>query len=252
MRLALVTGGTRGIGLAISQTLARSGFAVVATYAHDASAAESAVAGAQSQGLPLRAVRCDVNQPQDWQALLGRGSELGDANVAVLVHAAGFARDKLLMTMPQEDFDAVLGVHLRGGYLAAQAVMRGMIAARAGRMIFVTSPTAALGRRGQCSYGAAKAGLSGLMRSLLWEVSRFQITVNCVCAGLVDTALTSELPAAVRADLLRGIPQERPGRAEEIAALVAFLASDAASYITGQTLAADGGLSTLNVDADGF
>lgn len=248
MRRALVTGGSRGIGLAIARRLAQSGLAVVVTYAHDAAGAEAAVQAAQADGLALTAMRCDVNSPADWQALFARGTPLYEDGIAVLCHAAGFTRDKLLMTMPPADFDDVLGVHLRGGFLAAQAVMRGMIAARSGRMVFITSPTATLGRRGQCNYGAAKAGLSGLMRSLVWEVSRFQITVNCVCAGLVETALTDELPAAVRTELLAGIPQGRAGRAEEIAALVAFLASDNAAYITGQTLAVDGGLTALHAD----
>lgn len=248
MRCALVTGGSRGIGLAIARKLAQSGLAVVVTYAHDQAGAEAAVQAAQADGLAITAARCDVNSPADWQALLGRDTPLYEQGVAVLCHAAGFTRDKLLMTMPPADFDDVLGVHLRGGFLAAQAVMRGMIAARFGRMVFITSPTATLGRRGQCNYGAAKAGLSGLMRSLVWEVSRFQITVNCVCAGLVDTAITGELPDALRAELLASIPQQRAGRAEEIAALVAFLASDSAGYITGQTLAADGGLTASHAD----
>lgn len=248
MRRALVTGGSRGIGLAIAHKLARGGLAVVVTYAHDQAGAEAAVRAAQAAGLDLTAARCDVNSPADWQTLFARGTPLYEEGVAVLCHAAGFTRDKLLMTMPAADFDDVLGVHLRGGFLAAQAVMRGMIAARSGRMIFITSPTAMLGRRGQCNYGAAKAGLQGLMRSLVWEVSRFQITVNCVCAGLTDTAITEELPAAVRAELVAGIPQGRAGRAEEIAALVAFLASERAGYITGQTLAADGGLTSVRAD----
>ncbi|MBP6743267.1 MAG: SDR family oxidoreductase, partial [Deltaproteobacteria bacterium] len=108
--------------------------------------------------------------------------------------------------------------------------------------------SATLGRRGQTNYGAAKAGLTGLMRSLMWEVSRFQITVNCVCAGLVDTAMTADLPETVRASLLSGIPLGRAGRAEEVAALVAYLASDSANYITGQSLAADGGLEIIQSD----
>ena len=120
--------------------------------------------------------------------------------------------------------------------------MRGMIAARAGRMIFLTSPTASLGRPGQTSYGAAKAGLGGLMRSLVHELSRFQITVNCVCAGLVDTAMTADLSDKVRRELIAAIPLGRLGRAAEIAAAVAWLASSKAAYVTGQNLAVDGGL----------
>src|SRR5581483_3914371 len=143
----------------------------------------------------------------------------------------------------EEDFDAVVDVHLKGGFLAARSVMRGMIAARTGRMIFITSPTAALGRRGQTSYGAAKAGLAGLMRSLLREVSRFQITVNCVCAGLVDTVMTRGLSPEVRSELLQAIPLGRMGHPEEVAAAVAWLASEKASYVTGITLSVDGGLS---------
>jgi 3-oxoacyl-[acyl-carrier protein] reductase len=248
MRQAIVTGGSRGIGLAIARKLAMDGLRVLVTYAHDPSGAAQAVEQANADGLLLQAVRCDVNCPEDWQQLLGPGTQLAPEGVHVLVHAAGFSRDKLLMTMPPQDFDDVIGVHLRGGYLAAQAVMKGMIAARGGRMIFLTSPSATLGRRGQTNYGAAKAGLTGLMRSLMWEVSRFQITVNCVCAGLVDTAMTADLPQAVRASLLAGIPLARAGRAEEVAALVAYLASDSANYITGQSLAADGGLEITQSD----
>jgi 3-oxoacyl-[acyl-carrier protein] reductase len=241
---ALVTGGTRGIGLAIARRFAQDGLSVFATYAHDEAAAQEAERAARAQGLALQAVRCDVTQAEDWRRLFGSGP-LKEEGARVLVHAAGFTRDRLLMMMPEEDFDAVLDVHLKGGFLAARAALRGMIAARAGRIIFITSPTAALGRPGQTSYGAAKAGLSGLMRSLLREVSRFQITVNCVCAGLVETGLVAELSAEVRQELLRAVPLGRPGRAEEVAAAVAWLASDAAGYVTGQTLAVDGGLCTF-------
>ncbi|MCS6915837.1 MAG: 3-oxoacyl-ACP reductase FabG [Myxococcales bacterium] len=242
MHRALVTGGTRGLGLAIAQRLARGGREVVVTYAQNEAAAQQVQEQAQAEGLAIRAVRCDAARADDWKALFARNTPLGEEGVEVMVHAAGFTRDRLLLMMSEEDLDAVLGVHLRGGFLAARAVLRGMIAARSGRIIFITSPTAALGRPGQTSYGAAKAGLAGLMRSLVHEVSRFQITVNCVCAGLVDTALTAQLSAEVRRQLLSAVPLARLGRPEEIAAAVDWLASPRAGYITGQILAVDGGL----------
>ncbi len=219
------------------------GHEVIVTYAHDSDAAEAAEREAQARGLSIRAVRCDVASEADWQRLFCRGTALGEKGVNVLVHAAGVVRDRLLMMMPETDFDAVVGTHLKGGFLAAKAAMRGMIGARWGRMIFITSPTATLGRPGQASYGAAKAGLSGMMHSLIWEVSRFQITVNCVCAGLVETSLSAGLSDKARAELLGAIPLCRVGRVDEIAAAVAWLASDRAAYITGQTLSVDGGLS---------
>ncbi|HNI60076.1 MAG TPA: SDR family oxidoreductase, partial [Pseudomonadota bacterium] len=223
MKLALVTGGTRGIGLAVAHRLAADGYAVTVTYAHDAAQAEHAVSAARSMGLDLSALRCDAASVDDWKTLSQPGGFFDGKSIAVLVHAAGFTRDKLAMTMPVGDFDDVLDVHLRGGFLSAQAVMKGMIAARFGRILFICSPTAWLGRRGQTAYGAAKAGLYGLTKSLVQELSRFQITCNCVSAGLVDTALTADLPEPIRAELLRSIPLGRPGTAQEIAELVAFL-----------------------------
>jgi len=250
-RRALVTGGSRGIGLAIARALAGEGLDVIVSYGHDAAGAEAAVAAARSDRLSLAAVRCDAARAEDWEALFARGGALGlgEQGVQVLVHAAGFARDGLLMTQAPADFDAVQGVHLRGAYLASRACLRGMIGERFGRIVYISSPTATLGRRGQCSYGSAKAGLLGLTRSLVMEVSRFGITVNCVSAGLIDTALTAELAPEVYQALLAGVPMARAGQPEEVAALVRYLVSPAGGYVTGQHLAVDGGLDTLAGDA---
>jgi 3-oxoacyl-[acyl-carrier protein] reductase len=228
MRRALVTGGTKGLGLAIARQLAAGGADVLCLYAHDDAAA-------QACGLPV--ARCDVANAADVDALFKTQEPFH-----ILVHAAGFTRDKLMMMMPERDFDEVVGVHLKGGFLVAKQAQKGMIGARWGRIVFVVSPTALLGRPGQTNYGAAKAGLIGLMRSLAREVARFNITVNCLNAGLVETELTSQLTPEIKQQLLSAVPLGRMGTPEEIAVAAAWLCSDGAAYITGQVLGVDGGL----------
>ena len=239
MRRALVTGGTKGIGLAIARALAAAGHEVVATYGHDDEAARAAEAACAADGLGYRAARCDVTSAAAIDALFAVEGERG---FDVLVHAAGFSRDKLMLMMPERDFDDVVAVHLKGGFLVGKQALKAMIARKWGRVVHIVSPTASLGRPGQTNYGAAKAGLVGLTRSLAREVARFHITVNCVCAGYVETAMTAALPDKTRAELLAAIPLGRPGRPEEIAAAVEWLSSDGAGYITGTVLGVDGGL----------
>jgi len=237
---ALVTGGTRGIGRAIAFALAEAGHAVTVTWAHDDCAARALEAEATSRGLALTATRCDVTDA-DAVARLTRGRDPG---FAVVVHNAGFFRDRLLVMMPERDFDEVVAVSLRGAFLVLRQALRPMIAARAGRVVSIVSPSGLLGRAGQTNYAAAKAGLCGLTRALAREVARYGITVNAVSAGLIDTPATAALAAGVRADLLRGVPLGRMGRPEEVAGVVRFLCSDAAAYVTGQIISVDGGLST--------
>ncbi|MGA3152375.1 MAG: 3-oxoacyl-ACP reductase FabG [Streptosporangiaceae bacterium] len=228
-RSVLVTGGNRGIGLAIAERLAVGGDAVTIT----------SRSGEEVGGVTV--ARCDVRDAAQVDAAFGV-AEAAHGPVEVLVANAGITRDQLLALMSEDDFAAVLDTNLTGAYRVARRAVRGMIRLRRGRIIFISSVVGLLGSGGQANYAASKAGLIGLARSLARELGSRNITVNVVAPGFVDTDMTAALPEDRKQAILAGVPLGRYASAQEVAAAVTFLAGDEAGYITGAVLPVDGGL----------
>ncbi len=239
-QIALVTGASRGIGAAIAHELGKQGAVVIGT-ATSASGAEQISQALQQNQINGMGMALDVNDAAQIDQLLKAVAEqFGD--VTILVNNAGITRDTLLMRMKDEDWDAVISTNLKSVYRMSQAVIRPMMKARSGRIINISSVVGHMGNAGQTNYAAAKAGMTGFSKSLAAELGSRGITVNCVAPGFIDTDMTRELPEEQRQALLQHIPAGRLGQAEEIAAAVAFLASPAAAYITGETLHVNGGM----------
>ena len=239
-KLALVTGATRGIGRAIALQLGRDGATVIGTATTAAGAAQIsealAQAGVQGAGLVL-----DVRDAAACDTLLeGLQKERGD--VLVLVNNAGITRDNLALRMKDAEWDEVMETNLKAVFRLSRGVMRGMMKARWGRIISITSVVGASGNPGQANYAAAKAGVVGMTKSLSRELGSRNITVNCVAPGFIDTDMTRALPEAQRTALLGQIPLGRLGAPEDIAAAVSYLASPAAGYVTGCVLHVNGGM----------
>jgi 3-oxoacyl-[acyl-carrier protein] reductase len=239
-QVVLITGASRGIGRAVALELARAGAVVVGTATSDAGAAEIGraldEAGAQGCGMKL-----DVTDAAACETVVAEIEKRFGA-VAVLVNNAGITRDNLALRMKDDEWDAVIDTNLKAVFRMSRLVMRGMMKARAGRIINITSVVASSGNPGQANYAAAKAGVEGMTRALARELGSRNITVNCVAPGFIDTDMTQALPEAARTALVGQIALQRLGRPDEIAAAVAFLASPAASYITGTTLHVNGGM----------
>ncbi len=228
-RTVLVTGGNRGIGLAIAQAFAANGDRVAVT--HRGSGAPDGLFG----------VQCDVTSGEQVDAAFKAvEDELGP--VQVLVSNAGMTDDTLLLRMSEESFTGVVDANLTGAYRVAKRAAQGMLRARSGRMIFVSSVVAFVGAPGQANYASSKAGLVGLARSIARELGSRSITANVIAPGFIDTDMTAAMSEARRAEVLAGVPLKRYGTVDEIAGAAVFLASDAAAYITGAVLPVDGGV----------
>jgi len=239
-KLALVTGATRGIGRAIAQELGRQGASVVGTATTEAGAAEIGNALSQA-GIKGAGMALNVRDAAGCDALV-EAVQKQHGDVLILVNNAGITRDNLALRMKDAEWDEVMDTNLKAVFRLSRAVMRGMMKARWGRIINITSVVGASGNPGQANYAAAKAGVVGMTKSLARELGSRSITVNCVAPGFIDTDMTRALPEAQRSALLGQIPLGRFGAPEDIAAAVAYLAAPAAGYITGCVLHVNGGM----------
>lgn len=240
-RRALVTGAGRGIGRAVAYGLAAAGADVVINYAGSRAAAEQVAADCRAFGSKALAVQADVSNNADVARLFAEATEfLGGLDI--LVNNAGITRDGLLLRLSDDDIEKVLDVNLLGAMFCARAAAKVMLKQRRGRIISISSVVALHGNVGQANYAAAKAGLIGMSKSLARELGGRGVTVNVLAPGFIETDMTAELGAAQRERLLAGVPLGRAGQPQDVANAVRFLASDEASYITGQVLGIDGGM----------
>jgi 3-oxoacyl-[acyl-carrier protein] reductase len=239
--VAVVTGGTRGIGLAVAQRLAADGYALLLTYRGDAAAAEAARAELASTGRRIETLAADVATP-DGAGLAIETAMQRLGRLDVLVNNAGITRDTLLMRMDEADWDEVLNTNLKGTFLTCKAAVRPMLRQRSGRIVNVSSVVGQVGNAGQANYAAAKAGLIGFTKSLAKEVGSRGITVNAIAPGFIETRMTDGLPDETKKTILERTPLGRFGTPEDVAGAVAFLVGPDAAFITGHVLTVDGGL----------
>ena len=241
-RIALVTGASRGIGAAVAKRLAADGYFVIVNYNGSAQRAQEVVAQIVSAGNEAVALQCDVSDFDACGELIARiTADYG--RLDVLVNNAGITRDGLLMRMSEADFDAVIDTNLKGAFHTIRHASRQFLKQRSGRIINIASVSGLLGNAGQANYAASKAGVIGLTKSVARELASRQITVNAVAPGFIATEMVDAMTDSAKAAMTDHIPFGRIGEPEEVADVVAFLASGAARYVTGQIIAVDGGMS---------
>ena len=240
-KVALVTGASRGIGQAVAVELAKVGADVIVNYIGNEAVAQETVEKVEALGRKALKIKADVGNADEVQAMVDE-AHAAFGHIDVLVNNAGITRDGLLIRMKDTDWDDVLNINLKGVYLVTKAVAKLMVKQRSGRIINMTSVSGVTGNVGQANYAAAKAGVIGFTKTCAKELAARGITVNAVAPGFIETAMTDVLPEKIKEGIAATVPLGRMGQPEEIAGVVTFLASDFASYITGQVLNVDGGM----------
>lgn len=240
-RVAVVTGGGRGIGRAIAQRLGAEGAKIAVSYRSNDKAARETARLVRESGGECETFKGDVADADDVRKIFDGVAETFGP-VEILVNNAGTTRDNIMLRMKEEEFDEVLDTNLKGGYHCTKAVLRGMVRGRWGRIVNVSSVVGLAGNPGQANYAASKAGLLGFTKSVAREVAERGITVNAIAPGYVETQLTEALDDSIKQQILGQVPIGRFGEPEEIAEVVAFLCGEGAGYVTGQTIAVDGGM----------
>ena len=239
-KVAIVTGGTRGIGKAISIRLARDGATVIAIHVRP-EAGEEVQSEFAAAGVEIQTRQADISDVDAVNELIKSVIAEFDG-IDILVNNAGITRDGLLVRIKEEDWDAVMNINLKGTFNCIKAVTRPMMKARSGRILSISSVVGVAGNAGQANYAASKAGIIGLTKSVAKELASRNVTANCIAPGYIDTDMTNAMNDEAREQFLTQIPLGRPGSPDEVAGLAAYLVSDEATYITGQTICIDGGM----------